>query len=199
MLTFYHCPGTRSVMILTLLEEAGAPYTIHKVDVRAGAGGDAHFRAASPYGKVPAIRDENCAINETGAIAIYLADKLSAGKLAPTLDDPRRGDYLRWIITCVAAFDPALVHKISGSAAEARFQASLDKVLGFVKTTLASRPYLLGDELTTPDILLAFMLRFAKAVGALPDDKVFEDYLARNAARPASKRAQEIDQKLSAA
>lgn len=76
-------------MFLTLLEELGAPYTIHTIDMRASTGGDARFREASPDSKVPAIRDETCAINETGAIAIYLADKLGAGKLAPTLDVPR--------------------------------------------------------------------------------------------------------------
>lgn len=198
-LTFYHCPQTRSSMILWLLEEIGTPYTMHRVDIRGTHGkDDAGFRHASPFGKVPAINDDGAAINESAAIAIYLSDKYASGRLAPALSDPKRADFLRWCVFAAASLDAAIVDKMVKATVPVQARAPLDAVMGFIAETLRKQPYLTGETMTAADILIAAGLRFANFLKALPDEPVLTEYFSRMTATPASRRAFEIDQKLMA-
>src|SRR5579872_1302864 len=96
MITLYHCPNSRSNSAMFLLEELGQPYEIKVVDVRAGDGQTPEYLAINPMGKVPAIKDGDEVVSETGAIGIYLGDRYPQAGLAPPVGDPRRGAYLRW-------------------------------------------------------------------------------------------------------
>jgi glutathione S-transferase len=58
-------------------------------------------------GKVPAATLGEVPITEHVAIFLYLADHFPDAKLAPTVGDPVRGPYLRWIVHCAACFEPA--------------------------------------------------------------------------------------------
>src|SRR5215469_15231305 len=55
MLTFYHCPGTRSGSVHWLLEELGVPFETEIVPVQADDGAPESYRAIQPNKKVPAI------------------------------------------------------------------------------------------------------------------------------------------------
>ena len=52
----------------------------------------------NPMGKVCLV-DQGIVISEMAAIIIYLADKYQDKRLAPALDDPKRGAYLKWIFS----------------------------------------------------------------------------------------------------
>ncbi|MGE5384794.1 MAG: glutathione S-transferase N-terminal domain-containing protein, partial [Betaproteobacteria bacterium] len=54
--TLFHCPQTRSSGTLTLLEELGAQYRLHLIDLRAGEQRQPDYLAINPMGKVPAIQ-----------------------------------------------------------------------------------------------------------------------------------------------
>jgi glutathione S-transferase len=195
--TLYHAPQTRSSQILWLAEELGAPYQIHKIDINTGDGKDGGFQAASPFGKVPAIRDGNTAINETGAIALYLADKYGLGTLAPKHDAANRGDYYRWVLTAAASLDVALINTMTKREEFPRGQASLKAITDFIITTLHKHPYVAGENFTAADVMVAAGLGWGMFMKAIPSDNAtLAGYVERTTSRPARKRALEIDAKL---
>jgi glutathione S-transferase len=97
-LTLYYAPKTRAFGALVLLEELGCPYRLHVLDMKAGEQRAAAYLAINPMGKVPALKHGDAVVTEQAAVYMYAADLYPAAKLAPALDDPRRGPYLRWMV-----------------------------------------------------------------------------------------------------
>src|SRR5215813_9478866 len=89
----YHSPQTRSSGSLILLEELGAPYELHVLNMKAGEQRQPRYLAVNPMGKVPALKHGDALITEQVAIFLYLADLFPDARLAPPLGDPRRGPY----------------------------------------------------------------------------------------------------------
>src|ERR1700684_2513694 len=96
-LIFYHNPQSRGRIARWMLEEVGAPYEVRVVDFKSGAHKAPAYLAVNPMGKLPAIVHRGAVVTECAAICAYLADAFPAAGLAPALDDPKRGSYLRWL------------------------------------------------------------------------------------------------------
>ena len=64
-ITLYGNRGSRSPLVEWYLHEIGAPYS-HRED-RTGL--------PNPFGQIPALKDDDIEIFESGAILLYLADK----------------------------------------------------------------------------------------------------------------------------
>src|SRR5438067_2282099 len=108
MITLYHAPRSRSGRIIFLLEELGAPYEIHTVNLRRGDGSGAVDPAnPHPHGKVPAICDDGALVFESAAIALYLTDKFPIAGIGPLVGDPQRGAYLTWLAYYAGVMEPA--------------------------------------------------------------------------------------------
>src|ERR1700738_5128412 len=97
-ITFFQSPNTRSSGVRILLEELGAPYELRAVNMKAGDKRKPAYLVGTPMGKSPAILHRGGLVTEQVAIFIYLADLFPQAKLAPALDDPQRGPYLRWLV-----------------------------------------------------------------------------------------------------
>ena len=108
-ITLYYSPQSRATGARVLLEELGAPYDLHVLNMKAGEQRKSAYLAVNPLGKVPAIRHGEALVTEQVAIYIYLADLFPDAGLAPAFDDPRLGSYLRWIAFYGASFEPAVV------------------------------------------------------------------------------------------
>lgn len=90
------------------LEELSLPYTVHRVDLKAGDQKLPDFLKLNPNGRIPAIvdRDEDgFAVFESGAVLIYLAEK--AGGLLPT-DRKGRSRVLQWLMFQVGGVGPMM-------------------------------------------------------------------------------------------
>ncbi len=124
-LTLFHAPHTRSLGVLLLLEELGAPYELHVLDRGQDENRAPAFLAINPLGKVPALRDGEAIVTEQVAIFTYLADKFPAANLAPAIGDALRGPYLRWMVFYAAAFEPALVDRARGHGPGTRAMSSV--------------------------------------------------------------------------
>ena len=132
-----------------LLEELGAPYDLHVLNMKAGEQRQPAYLAINPLGKVPAIRHGEALVTEQVAITIYLADLFPQAGLTPALNDPARGPYLRWIAYYGSSFEPALIDKfmqrepapISHSP-----YADYDTMLGALEAQLVKGPYLFGEQ-----------------------------------------------------
>lgn len=195
-ITLYHAPQTRSLGTLTLLEELGAPYELHVLNLQAGEQRQAAYLAVNPLGKVPAIRHGDAVVTEQVAIFIYLADLLPKAALAPAIGDPLRGPYLRWLVYYAACYEPALVDKSMQRepAPPARSPyGDFDSMLGTVLAQLDAGPYLLGDAISAADILWAIALDWGMKFGLVPESATAADYARRVSARPGFGRAAAIE------
>ncbi|TWB56060.1 glutathione S-transferase family protein [Nitrospirillum viridazoti] len=191
MLTFFHCPHTRSSSIHYLLEELGVPYESEIIDIRAEGGAPESYRAIQPHKKVPAIRHNDVVVTERAAITLYLADAFPEAGLAPALDDPRRGPYLTSVIYIDSVVDPCLVAHMNQWPYDGKGAAygKFEDMVANLERTLSSQDYAVGDRFTAADTQWGVMMYWALDVmGLFKDKPVFRAYLNRLADRPAFQR-----------
>ena len=188
----YYTPRTRSVRTRWLLEELGAPYTLHPIDLFGGERNPVH-----PLGSVPAIRLDGETLIESGAICHWLADSFTEKNLAPAMTDPQRARYEQWMFFTPATLEPpafdVLMHTqilpddkriddIVPYATE-RYQ----QVLKVLAEELDHDGYLLGKTFTAADIMMATTLAWLpELLEAYPTLLAFTQ---RATSRPAYQRA----------
>ena len=89
-----------------MLEELGAAYEVHALDLSRFEHKELWFLGINPNGKIPAIvdNDDGTAVFESGAILIYLADKF--GSFLPPVGDSRRTTCIQWLMFQMSAVGP---------------------------------------------------------------------------------------------
>jgi glutathione S-transferase len=195
-ITVFHAPQTRSSGIVALLEELRAPYRIHAVNLKAGEQRQPAFLAVNPMGKVPAIRHGEALVTEQVAIGIYLADLFSKAGLAPAVDDPLRGPYLRWYVFYAACFEPAMVDralKREPGPVSMMPYGDADSTVKAIVEQLTRGPWLLGDRFTAADVLWGSALTWMTGFGLMEAVPPVKAYVERWNARPSVARVATID------
>lgn len=186
----YHHPFSRAATVLWMLEELGLPYDLHFVDLTKGAQKDPAFLALNPMGKLPTLVDGEAVLTEVAAIGMYLADRYSAGVLAPALDDPARATYLRWILFGPSVIEPCAYAKQAGwdyrpgSAGWGTWEEMHESI----EVAIGDGPWLLGDRFTMADVCFGATIRFMLQFGMLEKRERIVAYAERLAARPAQQR-----------
>lgn len=205
MITLFWCPQTRASRILWLLEEMSEPFEVRLIDIRKPESrNDPDFLEASPMGKVPAIMDTtpNGTVHmaDSAAIALYLADRYPAAGLAPTLDHPKRGDYLYWMTFTPGVIEPAMMERFTGMEISKSTSGwgDFDAMIEVLVAGLETGPWIMGERFCAADVLLGSSVYFMKMFGILPDLQVLTDYSERCLARPACARALARDAELEA-
>jgi glutathione S-transferase len=195
-ITLYHAPNTRSSGTLILLEELGAPYNLHVIDMKAGEQRQPDFLAINPMGKVPAVQHGEALITEQVAIYIYLSDLFPEAGLAPAISDLQRGPYLRWLIFYGSCFEPAVVDRAlkrePGPLAMVPY-GDFDTMFNTLVEQLSKGPYLLGERFTAPDLLWGAALGWMTLWKLVPDLPVISAYVQRHNDRPAVTRVKAKD------
>jgi glutathione S-transferase len=182
-ITLFHSPNTRSTGAVILLEELQAPYELHVLNMQTGEQRQPAYLAVNPMGKVPAILHGDVLVTEQVAVHIYLADLFPQAGLAPSLTDPRRGPYLRWMAFYAACFEPAIV----------------GRAMNRDPAPPAMSPY--GDfdtVISAADVLWGTALRWTTMFGLVPETPTIKNYIDLIAARPAALRVMEKDAVLAA-
>ncbi|GLQ90663.1 glutathione S-transferase family protein [Dyella flagellata] len=191
-IVFYHAPNSRSGGTLTLLEELGAEYELHVLNLRAGELRGPDYRAINPMGKVPAIRHGDALITEQPAIFMYLADLYAEAGLAPAGNDPLRGPYLRWMVFYGSCFEPALVDRSLNrdpAPPSTSPYGTWEDVMNTLQLQLAKGPYMLGERFTALDVLWGGALHWATLFKLVPETPLIRAYIDRVITRPAIQRA----------
>jgi glutathione S-transferase len=192
IVTLYSNPMSRGRIVHCLLEELGAPYEIKPVDLAKGEQKSPSFLAVNPMGKVPAIMHRGVVVTETAAICVYLADAFFSAGLAPALDDPARGTYLRWFFFGAGCFEPAIVDRAlnrppvehTGALGYGTYERTLDTL----EAALTPGPYILGARFSAVDVYVGAQIHYALMTKAIEPRPVFQHYADRYAARPATER-----------
>ena len=162
----YYSPGACSLSPHIALLEAGLPYDLVKVDVRAKKleNGDDYFKV-NPKGQVPALGLDNGEIMTEGPVIVQMiADQAAEKNLAPANGSPERYRLQEWLNFVTTElhknfsplFNPAIPDEV-----KAFFK---DRIMGkfkYADEKLAGRDYLMGKQFTVADGYLYTMLRWA--------------------------------------
>jgi glutathione S-transferase len=199
-IVFYHNPMSRARMVHWMLEEVGAPYRIELVDLQKGEHKQPAFLAVNPMGKLPAIMHRGTVITETGAIIAYLADAFPAAGLAPRLDEPVRGTYLRWMFFGAGCVDSALIDRMLARPAPEK-TASLgygryEDLVGTLEKAITPGPYILQDRFSAADVYIGAQIGFGMMTKSLEPRPSFQRYIGLLSQRPAYRRFQQQSEQL---
>ena len=126
------------------------------------------FRAASPFGKMPALVDGDFSLADSSAIIHYLEAKYPEPDLIPS--DPRERGRVIWfdefadtvLFACGAKifFNKVVAPRFLGrdgdlAAAETAEREELPPLLDYLEGVIPESGYLVGDRLTLADIAVA--------------------------------------------
>jgi len=143
-----------------MLEEVGATYNVHAIDISKGDQKKEAYLAVNPNGKIPAIVDKDAdrevRVFESGAVLVYLAEKF--GKLLSKDDAQRRAEALAWTFWQVGGLGPMLGQWGHFSRTEPKVEAAIKRYYdesvrhyGVLDARLDGREYL-ADEYSIGDI-----------------------------------------------
>jgi glutathione S-transferase len=201
----YYSPGACSLSPHIALLEAGLPYDLVKVDLKAKKleNGD-DYLAINPKGQVPALGlDSGALVTEGPVIVQYIADQAAAKNLAPAHGSDERRQLQEFL-----GFINGELHKNFSPLFQPMFD---DEVKGFFKTRLmgkfkyldgqlAGKDYLLGKDFSVADGYLFVMLKWADRMSIdLSEFKNLMAYKDRVAARPQVQAALEKEGLMKAA
>jgi glutathione S-transferase len=192
-ITLYFSVASRSFVARWMLDELGVPFRVEIVDIRKGDQKRPAYLRINPMGKVPALTDGPVTVSEYPAIVLYLADRYAHGTLAPKLDAPERGAYLKWIVFSTAVLEPAMSTRSLASqlAPEQVGWGSYDEVVRVLTDSLEGREYLLDFGFSAADVALGAAIAFGLYNKHLPEHAPLVAYYERLKARPAFQRAEQ--------
>ncbi|WP_411818669.1 glutathione S-transferase family protein [Hyphococcus sp. DH-69] len=196
----YHAPNSRSQTPQWLNEELGGVCDVKLMNLAAQEQKAPEFLKLNPMGKIPVLIHEGVVVTEAAAICVYLADRFPEAGLAPKLDDPRRGTYLRWIFFAPSSIEPLILDKLvpaERANPDALLYGSEETALNSIRHALSNGDYILGDQFSAADVVFGSTLNFAMMFGAIEKEKLFTDYVGRLTARPAAQKCAEANQKFS--
>jgi len=186
----YFSPGACSMASHIALREAGLPFDLVKVDLRAKKTADgADYWQINPKGYVPALQfDNGDVLTEGPATLQYIADLKPEAKLAPpagTMERYRLQEWLGFINSEVHKSYSILFNPDSPEDFKAATRVRLGTRYAWIEQSLGSKPYLLGESFSVADAYLFTVSSWAKRRGMdlsqWPAVKAFVD---RVAARP---------------
>lgn len=184
----------REFRVRWVLEEIGRPYEV--ATVPASPKSDAH-RALQPFAQVPAIRDGDLVLFESGAILLHLAEG------TPLLPADRRAEVTQWLIAALNTVEiasggwmgmvlatrmPAFFGPASTPEAVEHARRTMRNKLDAMETLMTDRDWLAG-RFSVADIMMVDVLRVPQAEGQLGDYPALTDYVARATSRPAFEQA----------
>ena len=140
-------PNGRKVSIA--LEELAVDYKVKAINITKDEQFAPDFLAISPNNKIPALVDSkaNFALMESGAILIYLADKV--GKLLPPSGEERY-EVLQWLMMQMGSVGPMLgqthhfvkFNKGKSVYAEERYSSETNRIYGVLDKRLSTSQFL---------------------------------------------------------
>ena len=187
----YEFAFTRSIRARWTLQELGVDFEAITVNLRAGEHRRPEFLAINPAGKLPALVDGNLVLTESAAIVLYLAEKHR--KFLPP-DLPGRAAVNRWLFFTVTELEQPLwriaknrnlypqAQRLAADIplASQDFRAMAD----VAEQHMQGRKFVVGDEVTVADFVLAYTLDWANEVQLLDRCPQLVAYMERMYARP---------------
>ena len=203
MVTLYAWPTPNAHKVSIMLEECAIDYKVVMVDITAGDQFKSEFLAISPNNRMPALVDDQgpegkaISIFESGAILIYLADKVC--RLMPAGGNARY-DVLQWLMFQMGNLGPICgqAHHFREAAPERvpyainRFTNEAERLYHVMDRRLKEIDYLAGKDYSIADIACWPWVRVHRYHGQRWEDfpnvkRWFDDVSARPAVQKGMK------------
>lgn len=183
--------------VLAFAREKGIEVEVRNVGLNSD---DPQFLAASPFGKIPALRDGDYVLSDSSAIIQYLEALKPSPELIPA--DPRLRGRTIWfdefadtILFATAVkmfFNRVVAPRFLGRAgdlvaADAAQATELPPLLAYLEAQIPPSGFLVGDRLTLADIAVASVFANLGHCGAPVDTAAYPrlaGYIAAMHARP---------------
>ncbi|MDX1784840.1 MAG: glutathione S-transferase family protein [Roseovarius sp.] len=183
--------ASRALRVLWMLEEMGVPYTHTPCGPRSDAA-----MAANPSGKIPAMWVDGTAIFDSVAIMTFLGDKHAmfthpAGTVARAQQDAltlQILDDVDAILWAAARHTFVLPEEHRIAAIKEPMKWEYGRNIARLSDAMQG-PFLMGEKMTIPDMLLAHCLRWAEVAKFPEPDEKLAAFKARMEAREAFQRA----------
>jgi len=186
----YYAPNACSLSPHIALREAGLPFQLERVDLRARktAGGE-DYLTVNPKGYVPALKlDDGRILTEGAVIVQWIADQRPESHLAPppgSFERLRVQEWLHYIGTELHSRISPLHDKALPPDYRTVVIEKLTARFRFLAEPLARQPFLTGDTFTVADGYAFYTLRsWKRTVSPGLPAPALDDFFARVAARP---------------
>lgn len=168
----YYAPGSASFLVHWLLIELDLEYELCLVDFKSAAQKSPAYLALNPNGVVPTLVFDGKPRHEAAALAMLLAERHPQSRLAPTIEDPRRADYLQWMFILANMVQP--LFRQWWYPAEPAGEANAEAVHAHCAPRIAAQwqriddhlgahgPYLLGSDVSVADFYLTMLMRWSR-------------------------------------
>jgi GST-like protein len=201
MIDLYYWTTPNGHKVTLFLEEAGLPYTLHPIHIGKGEQFQPEFLKIAPNNRIPAIVDrapadggEPIALFESGAILLYLADKV--GRFLPT-DLRGRNQALQWLFWQMGGLGPmagqnhhfALYAPEKLPYAIERYVKETARLYGVLDRHLADRDFIAGDYGIADMACYPWIVPHERQGQKLTDFPHLRRWFEAIAARPATQRA----------
>ena len=183
----------RDLRVRWALEEIGRPYRVRLLDATKPR--PEEYFCEQPFGQVPAYRDEEVQLFESGAILIHLG--MQDERLLPS-DTNGRMRAVAWLIASLNSLEPAIFPLLMINVfnrgepwtedARPKFMARLHERLTCMSNALGDKEWL-EDRFTIADLMLVTVLRQLRGGKVLDEFRKLKAYVARGEARPAFQQA----------
>jgi glutathione S-transferase len=183
----------RDLRVRWALEEIGRPYRVRLLDATKPR--PEEYFCEQPFGQVPAYRDEEVQLFESGAILIHLGSQDE--RLLPT-DHAQKMRAIAWLIASLNSVEPAIFPLLMINIfnkgepwtedARPKFLERLQSRLKCMSEALGEKEWL-EDRFTIADLMLVTVLRQLRGGRVLDDFPNLKALVARGEARPAFQRA----------
>jgi glutathione S-transferase len=200
MLNLYYAPGSCALASHIALEEAGAAFTLTRVDFAAAEQRGAAYRAINPKARVPALATDQGIITETPAILAYIAQTHPDAGLAPIADPFAFARVQAFNAYLCATVHVAHAHRMRGArwaddeATIAGMKRAVPRSVGaafeVIESSLLVGPWVMGEAYGICDPYLFTLAQWLEADGVnLARLPRVVDHRRRMAERPAVRKA----------
>ena len=202
MIRLHHLNQSRSLRILWLLEELGVDYEVvgHQRDVKTHLAPDS-LKAIHALGKSPVIEMEGDYYAESGAITQLLIERFAPERLRPNPESNHYGHYLQWIDFAESSLMVPLLLEVFTKKADVTDNVYLNdyigaekhKLLSYLETAVAGKSYIVDNQLSGADFMLAFDLIMLAQRKQLTDYPFIEQYALQLASIDSYQRAMRLE------
>src|ERR1700722_6060135 len=200
MLTFYYSPGSCALASHIALEEAGAPFTLRRIDFSRAEQKSPAYLAINPKARVPAIVTPRGVLTETPAMLAFIAQSFPDARLAPLRGPFAFAQLQAFNVYLCSTVHVAHAHRMRGyrwaddPAAHLAMQKKVPQSVGqcyaLIEQKMLKGPWVMGEQYTIADPYLYTLAQWLEADGvdAATIPRV-ADHRARMKERPAVKKA----------
>lgn len=168
MFTLYWEYLAGSIVVQAMLEEVGADYQLHYIDMGAGEHHGTAFQNINPACRIPALRcPDGSTIGETSAIITLLGEMFPNSALTPQPGTPDRAAFLFWLsvmatagyITSGRVAHPERFAHTEDAIGQVQKigAADYDAFFDMMEQNIAGTPYFMSHGITVLDFYLVML------------------------------------------